>query len=92
MLVLLPVACGILLPQKATLLPDPASAPPAIREACALAEQKCTRCHTLGRVLSFRTNDWGQVVARMRRQTASTITDADEPVILTCLEYRSSQP
>jgi hypothetical protein len=58
---------------------------------CAVAEQKCTRCHTLGRVLSIDAHtreDWEPIVTRMRRMASSGISSEDAEVVLTCLASR----
>lgn len=59
--------------------------------ACAVTEQKCTRCHTLGRVLSVDANtreQWEPIVLRMRRMASSGISNEDAEVVLTCLAAR----
>jgi hypothetical protein len=75
-----------------TLLPPDLPATPALRAACAVAERKCTRCHSLDRVLVaqvMRPKQWEIYVGRMRRMTASGITAHDAPPIVRCLVYRS---
>lgn len=87
-------ACGESLPRHA-LIATPGSAPPELREACAFTEQKCTRCHTIGRVLSWGADsraEWEPVVARMRQMASSGITKADGEVVLRCLEQRATGP
>ena len=76
-----------------TLLPDRARTPPAIRDACMLAEQRCTRCHDLERIklAHWALVDWRYYVDRMRRQPGSGISEGDGQVILGCLEYMQQQ-
>ncbi|HUS30932.1 MAG TPA: hypothetical protein VMZ53_20620 [Kofleriaceae bacterium] len=64
---------------------------PDVRRACAVTEQKCTRCHTLGRVLAAdaTTRDqWEPIVLRMRRMASSGISSNDADVVLHCLASR----
>jgi hypothetical protein len=75
-----------------TLLSDAPPAPPEIREACAIAETKCTRCHSLDRVLVARAespHDWESRVDRMRLFPASGISPTEGSVIVRCLVFRS---
>jgi hypothetical protein len=86
-------ACGESLP-RSSLLAQPNSAPSELREACAFTEQKCTRCHTIGRVLAWDAHtreQWEPIVTRMRQMASSGITKADSDVVLTCLEQRDRQ-
>jgi hypothetical protein len=67
------------------------SSNPQASNACAVTEQKCTRCHTLGRVLSVDANtreEWEPIVLRMRRMASSGISSADAEVVLSCLTSR----
>jgi hypothetical protein len=70
----------------------PASAPPEIARACALAEHKCTACHDRERFLVPRhpPERWEKIVHRMRLLPGSSIMPADAEIILRCLNYRSS--
>lgn len=79
---------------RLALVPDRVRTPPGIREACALAETKCSRCHDLERirVSRFSRNEWSWYVDRMRRQPDSGITERDGATILNCLTYASRQP
>jgi hypothetical protein len=64
---------------------------PQTSQACARTEQKCTRCHTLGRVLAIDSNSreqWEPIVLRMRRMASSGISSDDAEVVLTCLTSR----
>jgi hypothetical protein len=71
----------------------PASAlphtPPAIRSACALAEQRCSRCHDLERIQIAHPDlvDWPIYVDRMRRMPGSGITVDEASVIVRCLTW-----
>ena len=73
------------------LLLQPAGAPPEIREACALAEIRCSSCHTLERITNavHRTApEWAWQVRRMRLMPASGISPADADTIVKCLVWR----
>ena len=66
--------------------------PPSIDGACRLAARRCTRCHTIDRVLLTRVESpehWRYYVDRMRRQPGSGISPEDGQVIVRCLVYRS---
>lgn len=79
-------------PALGRLLPDEDHAPTRIREACTVTAKKCTRCHSIDRVLVAQVtspNQWESYVGRMRRMTASGITAEDAPRIVECLVYRS---
>ena len=87
------VACGESLPRHS--LVTNTEAVPEIREACAFTEQKCTRCHTIGRVLSWdahRRAEWEPIVTRMRQMASSGITKEDAEIVLRCLEHRDAPP
>jgi hypothetical protein len=86
-------ACGESLPRQSLVTND--EAVPELREACSFTEQKCTRCHTIGRVLSWdahRREDWEPLVTRMRQMASSGITKADAEIVLRCLERRDATP
>lgn len=77
------------------LLLQPAGAPPEIRAACALAEIRCSSCHTLERITNavHRTApEWAQQVRRMRLMPASGISQADADEIVRCLTWRDPDP
>ena len=79
-------------PALGQLLPDQERAPVRIRESCTIAATKCTRCHSIDRVLVAQVqspHQWETYVGRMRRMTASGISEADAPRIVECLVYRS---
>jgi len=78
--------------EKEVRLEAPDDAPVAIRADCALAERRCTRCHTIDRILSARVVSpahWQAYVHRMRLQPQSGIPADEESPILQCLVYRS---
>jgi hypothetical protein len=86
------VACGEQLPRHSLVTGN--ETVPETREACAFTEQKCTRCHTIGRVLAWDAHtraDWEPLVTRMRQMASSGITRADAEIVLHCLEQRDRQ-
>ncbi len=63
-----------------------------VRAGCELAATKCTRCHTIERLLRARVpspRTWQRYVARMRLMPGAGIGASDEPAIVRCLVYRS---
>jgi hypothetical protein len=73
-------------------LDAPPGAPVDVRLGCALAENRCTRCHTVDRVLAARVSSpvhWQAYVHRMRLQPQSGILPDEERPILGCLVFRS---
>jgi hypothetical protein len=68
---------------------DQPHTPPAIRNACMLAEQRCSRCHDLERIQLAHPDliDWPVYVDRMRRMPGSGITVDEASVILRCLAW-----
>ena len=69
-----------------------AAFPETIDGACALAAARCTRCHTIDRVLLARVESrehWRYYVDRMRRQPQSGISLDEGETITRCLIYRS---
>ena len=85
-------ACGDALPRQ-SLIANPNTASSDLREACAFTEQKCTRCHTIGRVLAWEARtraQWEPIVTRMRQMASSGITKEDAEVVLHCLEQRDA--
>ena len=95
-LALLAIACSIsacfLFGRETGRLETPTNAPVDIRMGCALAENRCTRCHTIDRVLNARVDSpthWQAYVHRMRLQPQSGILPDEEPPIMRCLVYRS---
>ncbi|MBK9033569.1 MAG: hypothetical protein IPL61_20285 [Myxococcales bacterium] len=82
------LGCGVV--DGATLVrrDDPAD----VRTACHLADERCTRCHSLDRVLALDPDgpaDWVRYVRRMRLTPGSAISAIDERAIVACLQYRS---
>jgi hypothetical protein len=76
----------------ATLFADETQVPPALRAPCALAQHKCSRCHSIDRVLVAqvtRPRQWETYVSRMRRMSSSGISETDGDQIVRCLVYRS---
>lgn len=80
--------------ERLTLVPAPEQArtPPTVRSACALTEQKCSRCHDLERIrlAHHELVDWPVYVDRMRRMPGSGITLDDATVIVRCLKWVES--
>lgn len=70
----------------------PATAPPEIRQACELTEQRCTTCHERDRIVYARMNteDWRETIDRMRRMPGSTIKPGETDTILYCLLNRGN--
>jgi hypothetical protein len=70
----------------------PPDAPVGIESDCALAQTRCSRCHSIDRVSEARVaspSHWQAYVHRMRLQPQSGILPIEEPLILRCLVYRS---
>lgn len=90
LLVVAIAACGESLPRN-SLIANPGEATSEVRAACALTEQKCTRCHPIGKIFAIDAQgreEWEPIVDRMRRISASSITMEDAQVVLRCLEQR----
>ena len=70
------------------------SAPPEIRDACALAERRCTQCHDRNRIVDahFSRDEWVSTVERMRQMPGSTIAPYETDTILRCLTQLDAQP
>ncbi len=68
---------------------DPGPDAPALaRTGCELAERRCSRCHSIDRVLSARIGapvQWQRYVRRMRLVPASGIAPFEERPIVACL-------
>jgi hypothetical protein len=74
------------------LLRDRPNAGPDIQAGCELVMQRCTRCHTIERILVAHVSTpahWARYVTRMRLMPASGIDTADVEPILRCLVYHS---
>ena len=57
-----------------------------------MTERKCTRCHSLDRILVAQVThpqQWSTTVDQMRRMPASGISGDDGRVIARCLVYRA---
>jgi hypothetical protein len=92
--VLMVVGCGESLPRN-SLIVSSGEPTPELRQACSFTEQKCTRCHTIGRVIAWdaRTREqWEPLVTRMRQMVSSGITKEDAEVVLDCLGHRDDPP
>ncbi len=95
--IILTVICSCWLPSApvSRLLPDDGRpVTPALRDACTMTATRCTRCHTIDRVLVAAASspvDWQAYVTRMRRMAGSGITEADGVVILRCLTSISQE-
>jgi hypothetical protein len=63
----------------------------SLRDACRLTNQRCTRCHTIDRVLQTRLDvtEWRSYIHRMRLMPGSGIPAVEEPILIRCLAYRS---
>ena len=71
-----------------------ASVPSDLREEYALFSQRCSKCHSLARVLNNGEHDatyWARYVERMRRQPSSGIAPEEAPPILRYLNHYSAQ-
>jgi hypothetical protein len=65
--------------------------PPEVASACELANQRCSHCHPIDRVLRAHISepsDWRRYVHRMRLMPASGIPPREEPIITRCLVFR----
>jgi hypothetical protein len=91
-LLLVSMSCWLHRPSPPRLLGDDAAAPPDVRDACAVTERKCSRCHTIDRVIVAQVTSprhWETYISRMRRMSASGISEADGRTVLRCLVFRS---
>lgn len=85
-------SCWLPRAQVSDLVTDGQPTPPEIRDACSVTVMRCTRCHTIDRILVaqvYRPQQWEIYVSRMRRMSSSGITERDAPLIVQCLVYRS---
>jgi len=67
--------------------------PAEIRPHCEIVVKRCSKCHTLDRVLVARVEGrehWNLYVKRMRRMPGSGISSGDADAAVNCLAYRSS--
>jgi hypothetical protein len=91
LLVVASSACFLFAHETNRLQPPP-EAPVEVRLGCALAETRCTRCHSVDRIISARIvspTHWQAYVRRMRLQPQSGILPDEERPILQCMVYRS---
>jgi hypothetical protein len=75
--------------------PGVGGADQALARACRLAEQRCSRCHPLDRVLTAHVADpvdWENYVSRMRRTPGSGIREDEEEPLVRCLVHHSFGP
>lgn len=69
----------------------PPDAPQDLRDACEVADHRCSRCHSADRILEVRASDRREIetlVRRMRQKPESDISLIDQEVITQCLVYR----
>jgi hypothetical protein len=70
---------------------DPPS--PAVVEACQLARSRCSRCHSVDRILThsaYTPIEWETLVHRMRMMTGSAIHQREEPALVRCFVFKTS--
>ena len=64
--------------------------PPDVEQACALASNKCARCHPIDRVVVSRgigVGRWQMYIEQMRLKPSSGISVRDAEVIFRCLRF-----
>ncbi|MGE0870700.1 MAG: hypothetical protein AB7P03_19195 [Kofleriaceae bacterium] len=74
--------------RNSSLLPYPEYASAQLKSDCILTQQKCTRCHTTGRIHVLQPQNreqWQPLVRRMRLMASSGIAERDVEPILRCL-------
>jgi hypothetical protein len=76
-------------PDGRTLRMEIATYPADQREAFALAERRCTQCHTINEPFSAHipAGGWRAVVRKMARQPGAAIPQADQERIAAFFEY-----
>jgi hypothetical protein len=87
------VACAATEPNPLVSTPHGEAAPADIVDACELANRRCSRCHTIDRVVRARITEppqWQSYVHRMRLMPTSGIPPEEEPTIVRCLVFRTS--
>jgi hypothetical protein len=80
-------------PLRVMATPQPEAMPADIGADCDLAARRCTRCHTIDRVLNARIgepDEWRRYVHRMRLMPSSAIAPDEEFPIAKCLVFRTS--
>ena len=63
-----------------------------VQRSCELAAARCSRCHTVERLLTARVTNpghWKRYVNRMRLMPDSSISRADARQVVRCLVFRS---
>lgn len=76
--------------QRRGLLPGSSKAPSEIQQACAVADEKCARCHTIDRIVMLRgagERRWQMTIDQMRLKPSSSISSSDAAVIFRCLRF-----
>jgi hypothetical protein len=84
---LLAASCGDAQRSLLTGAPNP---PADVQQACALATEKCSRCHPIDRVVVARgigVGRWQMYVEQMRLKPSSGISLRDADVIFQCLRF-----
>ncbi len=84
-------ACGGSEPNP--LVPHDDVLPQDIVASCELANRRCSRCHSVERILRAQITEpieWTHYVHKMRLMPGSDIPPSEEPIIARCLVYRSS--
>lgn len=72
----------------------PPNPPPDVEQACAVANTKCARCHSIDRVVVSRgigMGRWQMYVEQMRLKPSSGISLRDADVIFRCLRFVEEQ-
>jgi len=84
-------ACPGSMSSENPLLHEMESPSKIVQEGCELAYRKCTRCHTIERLMATKPSDahaWRRYVRRMRMMPSAAIQVSEEPKIVQCLVYR----
>lgn len=67
--------------------------PPDVVEACHLARSRCSRCHSVDRILAhaaYTPIEWETTVQRMRVMTGSSIHETEESALVRCFVFKTS--
>lgn len=83
------VACAT---EPNPLLPRDRAVPPDIQSACELANRRCSRCHSIDRVLRAHISEpveWANYVHKMRLMPGSDIPPDEEPTLTRCMSFRT---
>jgi hypothetical protein len=62
-------------------------------EACHLARSRCSRCHSVDRILThsaYTPIEWETLVQRMRVMTGSSIHENEESALVRCFVFKTS--